>query len=58
VASLDLGVVVPGYLLLMQKRVYAEGWLLTLLKYFVVGTIYSALLGIAIVYAILAGLTS
>lgn len=57
-ASLDLSVVVPGYLLLMQKRVYAEGWLSTLLKYFIVGTIYSALLGIAIVYAILAGLTS
>jgi hypothetical protein len=57
-ASLDLGVVVPGYLLLMQKRVYAEGWLSTLLKYIVVGTIYSALLGVAIVYAILAGLTS
>jgi hypothetical protein len=57
-ASLDLGVLVPVYLLLMQKRVYAEGWLLTLLKYFIVGTIYSALLGIAIVYAILAGLTS
>ena len=58
VASLDLGVVVPVYLLLMQKRVYAEGWPLTLLKYLVVGTIYSALLGIAIVYAVLAGLTS
>ncbi|MBX3713979.1 MAG: DUF3667 domain-containing protein [Lysobacter sp.] len=57
-ASLDLGVLVPVYLLLMQKRVYAEGWPLTLLKYFIVGTIYSALLGIAIVYAILAGLTS
>lgn len=57
-ASLDLGVAVPVYLLLMQKRVYAEGWPLTLLKYFVVGTIYSALLGIAIVYAVLAGLTS
>lgn len=57
-ASFDLGVVVPVYLLIMQKRVYAEGWPLTLLKYLVVGTIYSALLGIAIVYAVLAGLTS
>ena len=57
-ASVDLGILVPAYLLVMQKRVYGEGWLLTLLKYFVVGTIYSALLGIAIVYAILAGLTS
>lgn len=57
-AALDLGVAVPAYLLLMQKRIYAEGWLLTLLKYLVVGTIYSALLAMAILYAVLAGLSS
>lgn len=57
-ASLDLGVVVPAFLLLMQKRIYAEGWPLTLVKYMVVGSIYSAMLLMAILYAVLAGLTS
>jgi len=57
-AAVDLGLVVPAYLLVMQKRVYAQGWLLTLLKYFVVGSVYSALLGLAILYAVLAGLSS
>ncbi len=58
VASLGLGVLVPLYLLWMQKRVYGQGWPVTLLKYAVVGTVYSMLLGIAMVYAVLAGLTS
>lgn len=58
VAGLGLCFVVPIYLLSMQKRVYGQGWPVTLLKYAVVGTVYSVLLGIAMVYAILAGLTS
>ena len=37
----------PVYLLLMQKRVYGQGWLKTLLKYFVLGSIYFFLVGIA-----------
>ena len=34
----------PVYLLLMQKRVYAQGWLLTLVKYAVIGYAYIMLL--------------
>ena len=34
----------PLYLLLMQKRVYAQGWLMTLLKYSVIGFVYVNLL--------------
>lgn len=34
----------PLYLLLMQKRVYAQGWPMTLLKYAVIGVIYVYLL--------------
>ncbi len=36
----------PLYLLLMQKRVYGQGWLLTLLKYGVLGTCYLVLVSI------------
>ena len=46
----------PIYLLLMQKRVYAQGWPMTLLKYFVLGTSYMILLGFAISAAAIASL--
>jgi hypothetical protein len=36
----------PLYLLLMQKRVYGQGWLMTLLKYFVIGNCYMFLISI------------
>ncbi len=35
----------PLYLLLMQKRVYGQGWLLTLCKYVVLGNVYCVLIG-------------
>ena len=38
----------PLYLLLMQKRVYAQGWPMTVLKFGVLGTCYSILLSFAI----------
>ena len=47
---------IPVYLLLMQKRVYAQGWLMTVLKFGVLGFLYSILLGLAMVAAILIGL--
>lgn len=47
---------VPVYLLLMQKRVYAQGWLVTSLKYLVIGSIYLLLVAFAAMYALLAGL--
>jgi hypothetical protein len=48
----------PVYLLLMQKRVYAQGWPMTLLKYFVLGTCYSILLSFAIVASMGIGLVA
>ena len=36
------------YLLIMQKRVYRQGWFMTVLKYGVLGTCYFVLLGIGI----------
>lgn len=46
----------PIYLLLMQKRVYAQGWAMTLLKYLVLGVAYFFLLGIGVGVTILASL--
>ena len=48
----------PVYLLLMQKRVYAQGWPMTLLKYAVLGTCYSILLGFAVVASMAIGLVA
>ena len=48
----------PIYLLLMQKRVYAQGWTMTLLKYSVLGTCYSVLLSFAIVASMAIGLVA
>lgn len=47
---------IPVYLLLMQKRVYGQGWLMTLVKYGVLGLCYSVLLGFGLVAAVLVGL--
>ena len=57
-ATLTLCLLVPLYLLWMQKRVYVQGWVKTLTKYVTLGLIYSFLLGLAILYAVLAGLSS
>ena len=48
----------PIYLLIMQKRVYAQGWLMTLLKYFVLGLFYSVLLGFAVAASMMIGLVA
>jgi hypothetical protein len=37
----------PVYLLVMQKRVYAQGWIKTLLKYFVLGGFYASMVLVA-----------
>jgi Protein of unknown function (DUF3667) len=57
-ATALLSFFVPLYLLLMQKRAYAQGWLKTFPKYVIVGMIYSFLLGLGLFYAVLAGLSS
>ena len=38
----------PIYLFLMQKRVYQQGWLLSFIKYAVIGNFYIVLLTMAI----------
>ena len=48
----------PIYLLLMQKRVYAQGWPMTLLKYCVLGTCYTILLSFAILASMAIGLVA
>ena len=48
----------PVYLLLMQKRIYGQGWLLTLVKYVVLGNLYFVLVALAAMYAVLAGVVS
>ena len=48
----------PVYLLVMQKRVYAQGWPMTLLKYCVLGTCYTILLSFAILASMAIGLVA
>ncbi len=48
----------PVYLLLMQKRVYAQGWPMTLLKYFALGICYTFLLSFAIIASMAIGLVA
>jgi hypothetical protein len=47
---------IPLYLLLMQKRVYGQGWPMTLAKYSVLGVCYSVLLFFAMLAAVMIGL--
>ena len=56
-SALGLSIAMPLYLLWMQKRVYAQGWGKTLLKFTLLGSVYSVLLGFALVYAVLAGMS-
>jgi len=46
----------PLYLLLMQKRVYGQGWTMTLLKYTVIGFCYSMLLSFGAAFTTIASL--
>ncbi len=39
---------VPAYLLIMQRRVYAQGWPLTLVKFIALGSIYTVLLALTL----------
>ena len=45
-----------AYLLIMQRRVYRQGWLMTTLKYGVIGICYSVLVGVGTVFALLVSL--
>jgi hypothetical protein len=46
----------PLYLLLMQKRVYAQGWIMTTLKYCVLGMCYVVLLSLGVAFTMLVSL--
>ncbi len=46
----------PVYLLVMQKRVYGQGWPMTLVKYSVLGISYTVLLSFGLLAALLVGL--
>ena len=46
----------PVYLLLMQKRIYGQGWIMTLLKYFMLGMCYFVLLSLGVAATIVASL--
>jgi hypothetical protein len=45
----------PVYLLVMQKRVYRQGWPMTILKYWLIGSIYFWLLCLALLVAAMIG---
>lgn len=47
---------VPAYLLIMQKRVYRQGWPMTLVKYWCVGWCYFWLLVLVLMVAVTLGL--
>lgn len=57
-ARLVLAILVPLYLLCMQKRVYGQRWRFTGLKFLAIGAVYSVLLVLAVFYALLSGLSS
>ena len=48
----------PIYLLLMQKRVYGQGWPMTLVKFFILGNAYFLLLSVGAVITVLASLVT
>jgi hypothetical protein len=56
--AIGMWVWVPAYLFVMQLRVYREHWLITTLKFFMIGSIYVFLVGFATAIAFLAGIVS
>jgi len=46
---------IPLYLLIMQKRVYGQGWPMTIAKYMVLGLCYSVLVSFALLVAMVVG---
>ena len=53
-----LGIWSLVYLLLMQKRVYRQGWFMTIVKYLFVGWCYSIMAAVALASAAILGLTN
>lgn len=48
----------PAYLLLMQKRVYRQGWIMTVIKYCLLGTCYLFLISFGAAFSLLISLVS
>jgi hypothetical protein len=44
----------PIYLFIAQKRVYGQGWIMTTLKYGVIGTLYLMMIGFGASFALMA----
>ena len=55
-ASAAVWIWMPTYLLIMQKRIYGQGWLMTLLKFFSLGLVYVVLLSLGLAATMLATL--
>lgn len=49
---------IPAYLLIMQKRIYRQGLIVTLFKFGAVGSAYSVLFGLGVTLAVVLGLFS
>jgi Protein of unknown function (DUF3667) len=54
--EVGLGIWMPSYLLIMQKRVYRQGWPMTVVKYGFIGWLYTWLFGFALAAAAIMGL--
>jgi hypothetical protein len=52
-AKVALIIWMPLYLLLMQKRVYEQGWIMTIIKYSVIGYIYILMLALGVAATLL-----
>ena len=53
-----LGWWLPIYLFLMQKKVYKQGWILTTLKYSVIGICYTVMITLGAMIALVVGLAT
>jgi hypothetical protein len=49
---------IPIYLLIAQKRIYRQGWLMTLIKYFLIGNVYAVMIGFGVVVNMMLSLVS
>jgi len=53
-----LGWWMPIYLLIMQKRVYRQGWFFTVLKYLTIGVCYTVMIAIGVAVAFVISLAT
>ena len=58
VAIFVLGWWLPIYLLIMQKRVYRQGWFFTIVKYLLIGLCYTILVGCGVAVAFVVSLAT